>query len=84
MCGDLWFKHLFTCIITGPSGSMNSSFCIKLLRNLKSLSTETKFVGGIVWCYGESNALPSVDVEGDYSFTKVCQTISRTVEINRV
>ena len=51
MCGDLWFKHLFTCIITGPSGSMNSSFCIKLLRNLKSLSTATKFVGGIVWCY---------------------------------
>ena len=62
MCEDLRFKHPFTCIISGPSGSGNSSFCIKLLQNLESLSTETRFDGGILWCYGESNAVPSVDV----------------------
>ena len=62
MCEDLRFKHLFTCIINGTSGSGKSSFCIKLLQNLGSLSTETNFNGGILWCYGESNAVPSVDV----------------------
>ena len=62
MCEDLRFKHPFTCIISGPSGSGKSSFCIKLLQNLESLSTETKFEGGILWCYGESNAFPSVEV----------------------
>ena len=62
MSEDLRFKHPFTCIISGPSGSGKSSFCIKLLQNLESLSTETRFDGGILWCYGESNAVPSVDV----------------------
>ena len=62
MCEDLRFKHPFTCIISGPSGSGKSSFCIKLLQNLESLSTETRFDGGILWWYGESNAVPSVDV----------------------
>ena len=33
-----------------------------MLENLKSLSTETKFDGGILWCYGETNAVPSVDI----------------------
>ena len=62
MYEDLGFKHLFTCIITGPSWSGKSSFCIKLLQNLESFSTETKFDGGILWCCGESNAVLSVDV----------------------
>ena len=55
------FKHPFTCIINGPSGSAKSSFSIKLLQNLESF-TETWFDGGILWCYEESNAVPSVDV----------------------
>ena len=84
MCEDLKFKHPFTCIISGLSGSGRSSFSIKLLQNLVSLYTETKFDGGILWCYGKSNAVPSVDVGGKYSFTNVCQTISRTLVINRV
>ena len=62
MCEDLRFKHPFTCIRSGLSGSGRSSFSIKLLQNLVSLSTETKFDGGILWCYGKSNAVPSVDV----------------------
>ena len=61
MCDDLRFKHPFKCIIRGPSVSGKSSFCIKLLQNLQS-STEAKFDGGILWCYEESNAVPSVDV----------------------
>ena len=59
---DLRFKHPFTCIISGPSGSGKSSLCIKQLQNLESLSTETRFDCGILWCYGESNAVPTVDV----------------------
>ena len=39
-----------------------SSLCIKFLRNLKSLSTETDFDGHILWCYGQSNAVPFVNV----------------------
>ena len=53
MCEDFFFKHPFTCIISGPSGSGKSSFYIKFLQKLETLSTVTKFEGGIVWCYGE-------------------------------
>ena len=38
-----------------------STFCIKLLQNLES-STEIRFDGGVLWCYGDSIAVPSVDV----------------------
>jgi len=31
------FKHPFTCIVAGPTGSGKTSFVIKLLQNLKSL-----------------------------------------------
>ena len=50
MCEDLRFKHHFTCIISGTSGSGKASFCINPLQNLGSLSTETKLDGGILWC----------------------------------
>ena len=62
MCEDLRFKQPFTCIISCPRGSGKSSFSIKWLQNLKSLSTETKLDGSIQWCYGESNSVTSVDV----------------------
>ena len=62
MSEDLRFKHPFTCIISGTSGSGKSSFCIKLLQNLESLFTDPKFGGGIMFCYGEKNAVPSVDL----------------------
>ena len=52
MCKDLRFKHTFICILNGPSGSGKSLFCIKLLQKLESLSTENRFDGGILWCYG--------------------------------
>ena len=68
MSKDLRFKHPFTCIISGPSCSGKSSFCIKFLQILESLSTETKFGGGILWCYGEKNAVPSVDVGRSIQF----------------
>ena len=71
MCEDLRFKHLFTCIINGTSGSGKSSFCIKVLQNLGSLSNETRIDGGILWCYGESNAVPSVDVGRNVQFQVV-------------
>jgi GTPase SAR1 family protein len=59
MCDDLKFKHPFTCIISGPTGSGKTSFCIKFLRHLDSLSTEANFNGGITWCFGEKTAVPS-------------------------
>ena len=58
MSDDVRFKHPFTCILSGPSGSGKSSFCIKFLRNLRSLCTERKFEGGIIWCYSEKSAVP--------------------------
>ena len=55
MSEDLRFKHPFTCIIRGPSGSGKSSFCIKFCKLLPKVG------GGILWCYGEKNAVPSDD-----------------------
>ena len=52
------FKHPFTCIVAGPTGSGKTSFVIKLLQNLKSLCTESRFEGGIIWCYIEETAVP--------------------------
>jgi hypothetical protein len=59
MSQDLRFKHPFTCIISGRSGSGKSSFCIKFLQKLTSLCTDPNSSGGILWCYGERNAVPS-------------------------
>jgi GTPase SAR1 family protein len=59
MSHDLRFKHPFSCIVAGPSGSGKSSFCIKRLQNLETQSTEPEFAGGLLWCYGETNAKPS-------------------------
>jgi len=51
MDDDLNFKHPFTCIISGPSGSNKSSFCIRFLQILDSLRTEKNFNGRIICCY---------------------------------
>ena len=57
------FKHPFTCIVAGPTISGKTSFVIKLLHNLKSLCTEARFEGGIIWCYSEETAVPSTQLE---------------------
>ena len=60
--GDVKFKHPFTSIVSGPTGSGKSTFCIRLLQNLKSLCTEQAFNGGIYWCYSERIAVPDQDL----------------------
>jgi len=45
MASDIRFKHPFTCIIGGPTGSGKSSFCIRFLQNLDTLCTEPDFPG---------------------------------------
>ena len=52
------FKHPFTCVVTWPTVSGKTSFCLKLLQYLDSLCTESKFKGGIIWCYSEVTAVP--------------------------
>jgi ABC-type dipeptide/oligopeptide/nickel transport system ATPase subunit len=59
MSADLRFKRPFTCIVSGPTGSGKSSFCIKVLQNLDTLCTEQNFDGGSIWCYSERTAVPS-------------------------
>jgi hypothetical protein len=63
MAGDIRFKHPFTCIVGGPTGSGKSTFCINLLQNLDTLCTEPDFSGGIVWCYSEQSAVPQQKLE---------------------
>jgi ABC-type phosphate transport system ATPase subunit len=58
MASDIRFKHPFTCIIGGPTGSGRSTFCIRFLENLDTLCTEPDFRGGIIWCYSEQSAVP--------------------------
>jgi len=62
MSDDLKFKHPFTCILSGPSGSGKSSFCIRFLQNLDALCTERDSDGGVMWCYSEKTAVPSPTV----------------------
>ena len=56
MADDIRFKHPFTCIVSGPSGSGKSSFTLRLVQHLDSLCTEPNFSGGIIWCYSEKSA----------------------------
>jgi hypothetical protein len=58
MWEHLKFKHPFTCIVAGPTGRGKTSFCIKLLRKLDTLCTESGFKGGIIWCFSEATAVP--------------------------
>lgn len=58
MAADIKFKHPFTCIVSGPTGSGKSSFTLKFLQHLDSLCTEPEFRGGIIWCYSEKAAVP--------------------------
>ena len=57
MADDIRFKHPFTCIVSGPSGSGKSSFTLRFVQHLDSLCTEP-FSGGIIWCYSEKSAVP--------------------------
>jgi tRNA A37 N6-isopentenylltransferase MiaA len=59
MSDHLRFKHPFTCIVSGPTGSGKSSFCINLLQNLDSLCVEQNFDGGIMWCYSQTTVILS-------------------------
>ena len=52
------FQQPFTCIVSGPTGAGKTSFCMKLLQNIDSLCTVSKFKGGIIWCYSEVTAVP--------------------------
>jgi len=58
MASDIRFKHPFTCIRGGLTGSRKSTFCIRFLKNLDTLCTEPDFLGGIIWCYSEQSAVP--------------------------
>jgi len=57
MANDIRFKHPFSCIVSGPSGS-GKSFTLRLVQHLDSLCTEPNFSGGIIWCYSEKSTVP--------------------------
>ena len=59
MCDDLKFKHPFSCIVSGTSGSGKTSFCICFLQILNASCIERAFDGGTIWCYSEKNAVSS-------------------------
>ena len=61
---DLRLKHPFTCLLSGPTGSGKSTFCVKFLKNLDTQCTESRFSGGIIWCYSEKTAVPYKQLTG--------------------
>jgi hypothetical protein len=62
MAHDLKFKHPFTCIVAGLTGSGKTSFTLRFLQNLATLCTELNFGGGILWFYSEKSAVPSQEL----------------------
>jgi hypothetical protein len=64
MGDDLNFKHPFSCLLSGPSGSSKTSFCIRFLQNLNTLGTVADFSGGNVWCNSEISAIPYGQLAG--------------------
>ena len=58
MSSDVRFKHPFTLIIAGPTESGKSTFCVRFLQNLRTLCSESKFEGGILWCFSEQTSIP--------------------------
>jgi ABC-type phosphate transport system ATPase subunit len=84
MATDIRFKHPFTCIIGGPTGSGKSTFCIRFLQNLDTLCTEPDFPGGIVWCYSEQSAVPRqrlTALRKKYRFERVYPKILKTPKV---
>jgi pantothenate kinase-related protein Tda10 len=59
MADDQKFKHPFTSVVAGPTGSGKTSFTLRFLLNLATLCTELHFSRGILWCYSEKLAVPS-------------------------
>jgi hypothetical protein len=49
--------YTFTCIISGPTGSVKSSLCNRLLQHRDTLFNERDFLRGILWCYSEKTAV---------------------------
>jgi hypothetical protein len=68
MIEDLKFKHSFTCIISGATGSGKSNFKIQFLQHLDLFCTEPHFDGGIMWCYSEKTAV--VQIEEEHSISR--------------
>jgi len=86
MADDLKFKHPFTCIVSGPTGSGKSSFTLRLLQYLDSLCTEQNFSGGIIWCYSEKSAVPRRELASLHEdvFTRVYPRILTTTAVSSV
>lgn len=54
MCmDDLKFKHPFTCIVSGPTGSGKTVFVRRLLKNYKLLTTIKSDPLRVLYCYGQ-------------------------------
>jgi len=52
------FKHPFTCIVSGPTGSGKNQFLFKATSKPWRTLYRVKIRGGIIWCYSEVAAVP--------------------------
>jgi len=58
-CFNYYLWVTISCLVSCPSGSGKSSFCIRFLQNLDALCSERNFEGGVIWCYSEKTAVPN-------------------------
>jgi len=80
MAGDIRFKHPFTCIVGGPTGSVNSTFCTRLLQTFDTLCTEPDFPGGNTWCYIEQSVVPQRQLAALKKNVQVQETLPEKFE----
>ena len=60
----LRLKDPFTSIVACLTGSGKSTFCVKFLKNLDTQCTESRFSGGIIWCYSEKTSVTYKQLTG--------------------
>src|SRR5258708_37035579 len=57
---SLTFKHPFTCVVSGPTGSGKTEFIRRVLKNNNILISNITYPIKVLWSYGQYQSLYNV------------------------